>query len=690
MFATVTSDADIFGHVASQLLGSLDVDGFFSLGNPFWEKHLSVHQLPFFEGAQCFLLWDACPKLTEEQAQFLSHHEYVVLNCVDGFHTEWNSRLLHKWGYDLVPEMMDLVQTLQWGCKVLRRVRERSHKLVSVVVPTHNCEEFLVECLTSILGQSHTCLEVIVVDDCSQDQSQEVVEVTRRADPRIHSYHKLGRRRGAAYARNVGLEHAVGDYLICFDSDDVMPPRYLATALDAFDEGIDYVYPRQWWSIPEDHFTEEMIALQEAHSLELRAESHFDPAWRGLVCTHGRSSLHMNSSDPSATLMGSCIIICSVFRASVMPRYNSLLPRLQDWDLYLTLIDRGHRGVGFFSPPYIRNRAAGITNSVTHAESTSTKETIYKSHRAFPPMPRSLLLPLNSGGVLDNNLAGPRIRGYQVAPHIPLCDIGDLDTLRREWRSYDVFIFVCAPTPSAEGWINHLLNGGKKVLLDICVTYWSPDYLLGGMSSHDYLQVIRRLGARGVTFLVPSHPLSLELKQVAPKSDIYVIPDSISSPPSVKSSYSATKRLVWTGYHGNITSLLAYTNQLAALCEKYSQTVRIISEGCDLRIPFPWEWKRWTLATENALIMECDIFLDPKLEWSSYRNKGSNKAAKAASLGMPIVTLKEGTNWAERLEELMRDSKQREMDGWKRLNDVLREQVTPRVVQPLIELVSRV
>jgi hypothetical protein len=88
--------------------------------------------------------------------------------------------------------------------------------------------------------------------------------------------------------------------------------------------------------------------------------------------------------------------------------------------------------------------------------------------------------------------------------------------------------------------------------------------------------------------------------------------------------------------------------------------------------------------------MECDIFLDPKLEWSSYRNKGSNKAAKAASLGMPIVTLKEGTNWAERLEELMRDSKQREMDGWKRLNDVLREQVTPRVVQPLIELVSRV
>lgn len=95
--------------------------------------------------------------------------------------------------------------------------------LVSVVVPTWNGQRFIAETLTSILGQTHPTLEVIVVDDGSSDDTVAVVKAVR--DPRIRLVQR--RNGGVASARNAGVAQARGGFFAFSDQDDVWHPRKL-------------------------------------------------------------------------------------------------------------------------------------------------------------------------------------------------------------------------------------------------------------------------------------------------------------------------------------------------------------------------------------------------------------------------------------------------------------------------------
>lgn len=101
------------------------------------------------------------------------------------------------------------------------RARGRSSALLSVVVPAYNVEEYLAESLTSILGQSHTSLEVIVVDDGSSDGTGAMADRFAAEDPRLTVVHQTNAGLGAA--RNVGTRHGTGTYLTFVDSDDLVP-----------------------------------------------------------------------------------------------------------------------------------------------------------------------------------------------------------------------------------------------------------------------------------------------------------------------------------------------------------------------------------------------------------------------------------------------------------------------------------
>lgn len=101
--------------------------------------------------------------------------------------------------------------------------------LVSVVVPTHNGERFLAETLSSILAQTHPPLEVIVVNDGSEDRSVEIA--SSFGDPvRI-----VGQPRGGpASARNLGIGSARGSFIAFLDHDDLWNPRKLELQMAAF------------------------------------------------------------------------------------------------------------------------------------------------------------------------------------------------------------------------------------------------------------------------------------------------------------------------------------------------------------------------------------------------------------------------------------------------------------------------
>lgn len=92
--------------------------------------------------------------------------------------------------------------------------------LVSVVTPVYNSEKYIEKTISSVLNQTYPNLEIILVDDCSTDNSKEIISRIQKKDKRV-KYVKLAKNSGAAVARNKGLETAKGQFIAFIDSDDM-------------------------------------------------------------------------------------------------------------------------------------------------------------------------------------------------------------------------------------------------------------------------------------------------------------------------------------------------------------------------------------------------------------------------------------------------------------------------------------
>lgn len=90
--------------------------------------------------------------------------------------------------------------------------------LISVVIPVYNVSKYLDRCLQSVVNQTYTNLEIILVDDGSTDSCPAMCDEWARRDRRISVIHK--KNAGLGMARNTGIEHATGQYICFFDSDD--------------------------------------------------------------------------------------------------------------------------------------------------------------------------------------------------------------------------------------------------------------------------------------------------------------------------------------------------------------------------------------------------------------------------------------------------------------------------------------
>lgn len=106
--------------------------------------------------------------------------------------------------------------------------------LVSIVVPVYGVEQYLEECVNSLLAQTHDKLEIILVDDGSPDSCGALCDAYAEKDNRIKVIHKPNG--GAASARNAGLDVARGDYICLVDSDDAVAPDYVERLLNRLTE----------------------------------------------------------------------------------------------------------------------------------------------------------------------------------------------------------------------------------------------------------------------------------------------------------------------------------------------------------------------------------------------------------------------------------------------------------------------
>ena len=114
----------------------------------------------------------------------------------------------------------------------------------SIVVTAYNIEQYIKECIDSILTQTYTDpFEVTVIDDGSTDSTGTVLD--SYSDPRLRVIH-LKENRGISYGRNLGIEESTGDWICVIDGDDYIRPDYLQTFSDIIDSnpGIDLIFMR--------------------------------------------------------------------------------------------------------------------------------------------------------------------------------------------------------------------------------------------------------------------------------------------------------------------------------------------------------------------------------------------------------------------------------------------------------------
>lgn len=113
--------------------------------------------------------------------------------------------------------------------------------LVSIVIPIYNVENYLNQCIESILNQTYKNLEIILVDDGSTDNSPRICDSYQSKDKRIKVLHQTNK--GLSNARNTGMYNSNGEYIYFLDSDDYLANNAIEKLIDiAYNNDLDAIY----------------------------------------------------------------------------------------------------------------------------------------------------------------------------------------------------------------------------------------------------------------------------------------------------------------------------------------------------------------------------------------------------------------------------------------------------------------
>lgn len=187
-----------------------------------------------------------------------------------------------------------------------------TNPLISVIIPTYNREKTILRSVMSVLNQTYKNLELIVVDDCSTDNTKEVVSQIK--DSRF-KYYCLERNSGACVARNYGIEKAAGEYIAFNDSDDQWHKDKLEKQLSfLINNNVDVTVCSM--DVYDEGSSEKMYTFPDSKKSPEGAVS-FD------------SLLKYNCTS---TQMLFCKIEC--FKENL---FDSNMPRFQDWEECLRL-----------------------------------------------------------------------------------------------------------------------------------------------------------------------------------------------------------------------------------------------------------------------------------------------------------------------------------------------------------------
>src|SRR3989344_3444989 len=204
--------------------------------------------------------------------------------------------------------------------------------LISVIIPVYNHAHTLKRTLESLFNQTYRPLEVIVVNDGSTDNFDEIVKecLLLTDGDCIGAGSVLSvisqPNSGAPVARNRGFAMSKGEYVIFWDADTLAHPQML----------------------------QKMFAYLQKHSEASYAYSQFKFGWKRIKSQHfdGDKLKQVNYID-----------VTSLIRRADFPKFDESLKRFQDWDLWLTMLEQGKTGV--FIPEVLYEKVVGSREGIS-------------------------------------------------------------------------------------------------------------------------------------------------------------------------------------------------------------------------------------------------------------------------------------------------------------------------------------
>lgn len=151
--------------------------------------------------------------------------------------------------------------------------------LVSIITPTWNCGRFIAETIRSVQAQTYTNWELLIVDDCSSDNTETIVNRFIAEDNRI-KYFRNNSNSGAAVSRNFALQQAQGRWIAFLDSDDLWMPKKLERQI-RFMQNNDYAFSYHKYSEIDEQSSD--LGVTVSGIKHINRKRQFDYCWQGCL-----------------------------------------------------------------------------------------------------------------------------------------------------------------------------------------------------------------------------------------------------------------------------------------------------------------------------------------------------------------------------------------------------------------------
>lgn len=232
--------------------------------------------------------------------------------------------------------------------------------LVSVIIPCYNSAKFIAETLDSVLKQTYKNLEIILVNDGSSDNLEEVIKPYLSENKNIFYFKQDNK--GVAAARNTGAKNAKGDYFLFLDSDDLIDPSYLEKCTEVLNnqENVKAVYSNAWIFSTLDKKNKYKKLKFPQYNFRLLLLENIIPT-RALIRSTDFYEINM---------------------------FDESFGFLEDWDLWINLLKNG--GEAILLPEtlsYYREREdnSSLTDYMTDNpdKSRKWKQKLYEKHKSY-------------------------------------------------------------------------------------------------------------------------------------------------------------------------------------------------------------------------------------------------------------------------------------------------------------------